>query len=243
MKYLADTHMHTVASGHAYSTMDDMVGVAKEKGLELIAITDHGPAMPDGAYDFYFHNSRVWPTYIDDVRVLKGIEISIMDLEGSLEMNPWVYDVLEIVIASFHPPAFMGGVTESVDIQTATKAVIAMMQNRQVNIIGHPDDSRFPLDYCQVVQAAKDTNTLLEVNCSSLSPNSFRLGAKENCMTMLEQCVKRNVGIVVGSDAHYKTYVGNHEAGRNLLESIGFPTELIVSRDAQTLLEFLNIKA
>lgn len=243
MVYLTDTHMHTVASGHAYSTMDDMASVAKEKGLTLIAVTDHGPAMPDGAYDFYFHNSRIWPKHIHGVRVLKGVEVSIVDTEGTLEMDPEVYKQLDIVIASLHPPAFMGGSVEiPVNQKTATKAVIEMMKNKEVNIIGHPDDCRFPLDYCQIVKAAKETNTLLEVNCSSLGPNSFRVGAKENYIEMLEQCMKHHVGIVVGSDAHYKAYVGNHEPAKALLESIGFPLELIISRDSKTLLDFLGLE-
>ncbi len=48
MKLLLDTHIHTLASGHAYSTLAEYVEMAREKGLELIAQTDHGPAMPGG---------------------------------------------------------------------------------------------------------------------------------------------------------------------------------------------------
>ena len=45
MKILADTHTHTIASGHAYSTVDENARWAAEQGLRLLALTDHAPAM------------------------------------------------------------------------------------------------------------------------------------------------------------------------------------------------------
>ena len=40
-----DLHTHTVASGHAYNTRNEMIAAAVEKGLEILAITEHAPAM------------------------------------------------------------------------------------------------------------------------------------------------------------------------------------------------------
>ena len=48
MKLIADTHTHTTASTHAYSTLQEMVHAAAEKGLFAIGITDHGYSMPGG---------------------------------------------------------------------------------------------------------------------------------------------------------------------------------------------------
>lgn len=45
MNIIADTHCHTLASTHAYSTLSEMVHAAAVKGLYAIAITDHGVAM------------------------------------------------------------------------------------------------------------------------------------------------------------------------------------------------------
>ena len=42
MKFRLDTHTHTIASGHAYNTMTEMIKEAAAKGLELIGITEHG---------------------------------------------------------------------------------------------------------------------------------------------------------------------------------------------------------
>ena len=38
----ADLHVHSVASGHAYSTIQE-IARKPEKGLKLVAITEHGP--------------------------------------------------------------------------------------------------------------------------------------------------------------------------------------------------------
>ena len=46
MRILMDLHTHTVASGHAYSTIMENAKAAAEKGLEGIAMTYHAPAMP-----------------------------------------------------------------------------------------------------------------------------------------------------------------------------------------------------
>ena len=42
IKIVADLHVHTVSSGHAYSTVMEIVKVAAQKGLKAVAITDHG---------------------------------------------------------------------------------------------------------------------------------------------------------------------------------------------------------
>ena len=39
MRDLMDLHTHTIASGHAYNTMNEMIAAAAERGLELYAIT------------------------------------------------------------------------------------------------------------------------------------------------------------------------------------------------------------
>lgn len=63
MKYTSvlDLHTHTVASGHAYCTIHEMAAAAAGKGLEILGITEHAPAMPGTCHNFYFHNLRLSP--------------------------------------------------------------------------------------------------------------------------------------------------------------------------------------
>ena len=55
-KFKFDLHTHTVASGHAYSTVTENASYAEQKGLELLGISDHAPKMPGGTHFFYFLN-------------------------------------------------------------------------------------------------------------------------------------------------------------------------------------------
>lgn len=61
MKFLVDTHSHTIASGHAYSTITEMAEAAAAKGLKALALTEHAPEMPGTCGLFYFQNLDVVP--------------------------------------------------------------------------------------------------------------------------------------------------------------------------------------
>lgn len=41
MKIIAVTHVHTIASEHAFSTVLENYAAAKKKGLRFLAFTDH----------------------------------------------------------------------------------------------------------------------------------------------------------------------------------------------------------
>ena len=56
MRHLTDAHAHTVASTHAYSTVEEYFRAAADKGLQLFSITDHGPEMPDSPHPWHFGN-------------------------------------------------------------------------------------------------------------------------------------------------------------------------------------------
>ena len=47
MKILVDTHTHTIASDHAYSTVLENAAAAARAGLEALAVTDHTPPLTD----------------------------------------------------------------------------------------------------------------------------------------------------------------------------------------------------
>ncbi|GMQ62066.1 phosphatase [Vallitalea maricola] len=234
MDYILDVHTHTIVSGHAYSTMQEVVEQAAKKGLELVAITDHAPAMPGSAHMFYFSNLGVLPQYIDGVEVLKGIEANIINYNGDIDVSEVILKQLDIVIASLHPPCIDFG-----NIEENTNAIIGAMKNPYVNIIGHPDDARYPLDYDKIVKAAKEHNVLLEVNNSSMNPNGFRKGA-DKIKIMLEKCMKENVPVVINSDAHVSFDVGNFDSAIKLIEEINFPKELIVNTSTEKLKRFLK---
>jgi len=234
MKFILDTHTHSIASGHAYSTIREMVHSAREKGLELLCITEHGPKMPGSVTDFYFSNLKAVDRYIYGVELLLGAELNILDYDGNVDLSEKVLKNLDIVIASLHTPCISPGTKEE-----NTRAYLNVMKNPYVNIIGHPDDSNYLVDYEALVLGAKEHKKLLELNNSSLNPNNYRRDCRANDITMLELCEKYDVPIVVGSDAHTDTAVGGHDLALELLKYINFPEELVINRSVEELKNIL----
>ena len=104
--YPVDLHMHTVASTHAYSTLSDYIAQAKQKGIKLFAITDHGPDMEDAPHHWHFINMRIWPRVVDGVGILRGIEANIKNVDGEIDCSGKMFDSLDLIIAGFHEPVF-----------------------------------------------------------------------------------------------------------------------------------------
>ena len=99
---IADLHCHTVASDHAYSTITELANAAAEKGLVAVGCTDHGTGIQDAPHMWHFYNLDALPDTISGVRVLRGVEANVMDFAGRLDMEDYVLDRLEIVVASMH---------------------------------------------------------------------------------------------------------------------------------------------
>lgn len=235
MRYVLDSHTHTIASGHAYSTLHEMVREAADKGLELLGITEHSMEMPGTCHEFYFSNMRMLPREMCGIEVMHGTEANIMDFNGRLDMKEYLLKRMDVVIASLHTPCLKPGTREE-----NTRALLGAMENPYVNVIGHPDDSRYPLEYEILVSAAKEKGVLLELNNNSLHPKSSRLNARPNDVIMLELCKKHGVSIILGSDAHMQEEIGKHDLAEELLCQVDFPEELIVNRSVEEYKKWIN---
>ena len=238
MRDVLDIHTHTLVSGHAYNTIMEMVQAAAEKGLELLGITDHAPEMPGGPHLFYFNNLKVMPREINGMPVLFGTEVNIMDYNGKLDLPESTLKQMDVVIASLHTPCIKAG-----SMQENTRAVVAALRNPYVNIIGHPDDGRYPVDMEQVVAAAKEEHKLLELNNHSLDPSGTRVGAEENDTLMLKYCMKYQQPVIMGSDAHCIWDIRNHDLAVRLIKKAGFPEELVVNRSTDEFMTYIRKQA
>lgn len=230
-----DLHTHTIASGHAYSTRKEMIEAAAAKGLEVYAITEHAPAMPGSCHSMYFMNYRALPRKHGDMTVLYGAELNILDYEGHVDLPESILKEMDLTLASIHTPCFTAGSKEE-----NTRAYIGAMKNPYINFIAHPDDARFPIDYEQLVKAAKEYHVILEVNNASLSPGSFRGDPREAYYEMLKLCIQYQVPIVMDSDAHIDTAVGVHDYAKKVLEKVAFPEELLVNVHPEMLKDYIN---
>lgn len=100
MKYVLDSHTHTIASGHAYSTLHEMVREAADKGLELLGITEHSMTMPGTCHEYHFQNMRMLPREMYGIQVMHGAEVNIIGFDGSMDMQDTLLKKMDVVIAS-----------------------------------------------------------------------------------------------------------------------------------------------
>ncbi len=237
MKLLADLHNHTVASAHAYSTILENARSAAEKGIAIVAITDHGPALEDSPHPLHFMNYHVLDKTLFGVEMLYGIELNILDFDGKIDLEQPLLDKMDIGIASIH-----SFVTTPGSMQQNTRAYCKAMENPKVNIIGHPDDGNVPVDFAELARQAQKMGVALEVNNSSLKTAFFRKNTRENLLAMLAECGRFGTYVSVGSDSHFAPAVGELSMAESLLEEAGFPPELVLNTDRERLLGFLARK-
>ncbi len=235
IKNLMDLHTHSLASGHAYSTIIEMAHAASEGGLELLAVTEHGPAMRGSCQHTYFENIKVIPRERYGVKTLFGVELNILDPEGHVDIEDALLPAMDVCVASLHIPCYAPRSKKE-----NTEAYIHAMENPYVNIIGHPDDPRYPIDLRAVVEAAKEHHVLLEMNNSSLSPMSFRKATKEGYFEFLELCREYEQPIIMDSDAHVDIDVGNICYVSQIVEEAAFPEHLIMNTDVERVKPYLN---
>ena len=235
MKFEADLHVHSVGSSHAYSTIVDIVQTAVKKGLKMVAITDHGPKMPDGPHLYYFYNMRVLPKSYLGVEILKGVEANIIDEKGNIDIPEDLAKKLDIVLAGFHPHCSpTGTVVEN------TKTMINTINNPLVDMIVHPGNPKFQVDQTEIVLACKEKGTLLEINENSLEGVGSRVGSYSNCLIFAEKVVEHGIKVAIGSDAHWAEHIGNFPLAVELALKVGLRENQIINTSVQEIYSYLQ---
>lgn len=243
---IADMHTHTIASTHAYSTLTEMVDAARERGLYAIAITDHGPKMPGAPRDWFFGSLNQIPLFFKGVKTVMGVEANILDFNGTLDIESGTQeenrqmDSLDWVVASIH--GIRGIRLEKPTLEKSTELWLKVAQNPRVNVIGHSGSPAFAYDLDVVIPEFGRNHKLVEINAHTFD---VRPSNVPYCRKIAEACMRYRVPIIVNSDAHFQTEVGEFRKALALLEEIGFPEELIVNASAERLnaylTEFTNI--
>lgn len=233
MQFIADLHVHSVASGHAYSTVTENIRAAAERGLEVIALTDHGPLMPGGPHDYYFGNLRVIPESLFGVRVLKGIEANIMDRQGKLDLEDQRLAKLDIVLAGLHAYCAPYG-----SVEDNTRMLVNAIKHPRVDAIVHPGNPEYPVDFSTIVKAAVEFDVALEINNSSLTGS--RKGSLPFCDTIAGLVKQFGAKVMLGTDSHFASHVGDFAAAVSLLEKNGIEADQVLNTSWQLLCDHLT---
>lgn len=235
MQIIADLHTHTLASGHAYSTVQEMAQAAAARNLAMLGITEHSPGMPGGPHPYYFYNIGVIPRIMYGVRIIRGVETNIVDQKGNIDLEDELLERLELVWAGFH--IFCS--PEGCSVTENTEAMIAALSNPRVDGIVHPGNPEFRIEPLAVVQAAKYYDKLIELNNSSVKKGTVREGSRENCLEIAKLAKKYDLTVVIGSDSHISFDVGKVEYALELAAKAGLEEKNILNCSLKRIEEFL----
>lgn len=234
MKTIADLHMHTNVSQHAYSTLNELANAARDAGFSAFGITDHGPEMMDGAMAHHFLCMKGLPKEILGLRFFTGAEVNIKSYDGRLDLPPSILDSLDFVIASYHIEAIQPATPDE-----HTAGWLNVIQNPSVDCLGHMGNPVYACDYETIIKECAAYHKIIEINSNSFI---VRPGSDKNCLRIATLCKQYHLPVIISSDAHSCYSVGNHATALNLLESIDFPEELVINSSMERLTNYFNCK-
>lgn len=236
MRIEVDLHVHSVASGHAYSTVDEIMRTAKEQQLSGVAILDHGPAIPGGAHEYYFSNLVVLPQSYMGIRLYKGAEANIVSEKGELDISDFTLELLDFVGVSLHPNCGY----ESQGKVINTEVMLKSLDHPGIRMVCHPTVPEYEVDLKVIVEAAVERGILIELNNFSFNQKSFRAASQRDNLELLELCAEYDCLISVNSDAHWHGLVGEVGLAVQTIEKVGFPEHLIINTSLEKVEAFLH---
>lgn len=236
---LADLHTHTIASGHAFSTLSEIVAGASDAGLELVAITDHGPECPGAAHPWYFMNLRAIPQQIGGVRILTGVEANpVPGTDNGIDLPDEILEKLDFVAVGLHP---LTGWDKASERET-TAGLIRAMTSPLVDMVTHPGTPWFRVDVDEVVACAVEHGVILELNNSSFEPNVSRSRDSSMERGFARAAVEAGAFIAIDSDAHHAASVGRFDRAVAVAAELGLRADRLVNRDAASVLAYLTAR-
>lgn len=231
-----DYHTHTTYS-HGKGSIEDNVKVAVKKGLEAVAITDHGPGhltyglkieQLGEMRDEIARLEKLYPT----IKILLGVEANTKRTAPYLDVRAEDREKFDILLAGYHfgiPKA--GMVSNYISSHTGlfdcegssllvrnTDMVLNALYENKIDILTHPGD-KGPFDIHDIAAACQDRGTMIEIN------------AKHKHLTVeeIKTAAKFDVKFVIGSDAHIPERVGEFKEPLIRALQAGLDPERIVN--------------
>jgi DNA polymerase (family 10) len=229
-----DLHVHTDWSGDGRSTLTEMLDAAVVRGLEYVVITDHAEELVmNGLSRDRMLEQRAT---IDGIRsdypsleVLHGAELNIAP-DGSIDYDAEFLAGFDFGVASVHSHFDLSRTEQ-------TQRLVTAMRNPAVTVVGHPSGRRIgsrsgiDFDADAVFDAAAETGTALEINCSL---NRLDLAAP-----LLRRAVETSGAMfAISTDAHHTSDYANVQWGIAQARKGWVPRERVInSRDVASFLE------
>ncbi len=244
MQLTCDFHTHTTYSHGKGSVLDNAMS-AKEKGIEEIAITDHGFSHP--AFGL---RRREVPSLRKDieeakkqtgVNVLLGIESNLRSIKGITDLTEKDYENFDVFLVGIHRFILFSSIKDwnklffknfftSVFknkpsqrlIKDTTTAYINTIKNNPIDCITHLNYLCFA-DAVEVAKCCRDYGTYLEI-----SSKKVHLSDEE-----LFKVAQTGVRFIINSDAHTSDRVGDTKIVDEMIARTNFDTSLIDNIDGR----------
>ena len=190
-----DLHSHSLYSGCGVHTVLELLEAASKRGIKVLAITDHGTELKSSI------NSVFYERFINpfkDIKLLKGMECNPIDASGLIDLPSKFLPFMDVVLCGLHH-----NIKENLGAKKYTDMMIAANKsNPAIDIITHPDDSSYPMQFERLAKVAKENGVALELNNSKIllkrvEPNRTR--------ELIKAC--KNVGCH-GCQPKYDTHAG-----------------------------------
>ncbi len=193
-----ELHSHSTWSDGRFS-IREMAQAAIERGLRVLAITDHSQSLtvaggltPADLRRQREEIAQVQAELGDRIILLQGAEVEIAP-DGTLDYPDEVLAELDVVIASLHTHLRQSP-------EEITARLLAAIQHPHVDLIGHPTGRLLPhrppadLNMERIFSAAAASGTALEINA-----NPHRLDLKDQ---HIRRALEHGVLLSLNTDAH-----------------------------------------
>lgn len=238
-----DYHTHTIYSrrNHGKGTIEENVRAAIDKGLEEIAISDHGPGhIGYGVKRSAIHEMRQeiqrLQSLYPQIKIHLAVEANIINRSGALDVTKEEQPLFDFLMAGYHYGAFGKNPVHDARIHAAnwtmdkfrtttqgmknenTQLTIKAILENPVKILTHPG-AKFEIDVTEVAKVCSQRGTWMEVN------NSHPYLTVET----LAEAAQQDVTFVIGSDAHRPERVGNFQRALERIEASGIDKNRVIN--------------
>ena len=234
-----DLHCHSDWDG-GKNSIEVMAEAAMELGYEYIGISDHTKFLKieNGLDEKKMLQQNEEIKKINEgfkkrninFRVLHGCEANILD-DGSVDIKDEVLEKLDYVIAGVHSQLKM-------DKKEMMARIEKAMRNKNIDILAHPTGrivgqrDEYQIDFDKMLQLAKETGTILEINSSS------RLDLRD---VYIRRAKIQGVKMVINTDSHHKDQLGLIEYGIGIARrGWAEKSDIINTNSAEKLLEYFK---
>ncbi len=248
VRLYADLHTHT-HYGHGTGTVEDNVKAAIAKGLEMVAITEHGPANLFGVGIEDIEKLWVIKSEVEEcrkkyrqIKILMGVEANIIGLDGRLDIPCEILTEMDIVIAGLHLMVKTERIKDALGLflpNTVDRWMgVSLKSNHARNLLMDINTKALVnavlnnkinivahagwgmmVDTALLAEACVQRGTLLEINASHFSPSGEYVRLAKSQGAMF----------VINSDAHIPEKVGDFESGIKIAKESGLSASDIIN--------------